>query len=108
MTPPASCPLLGKWRLTETDEWDKRYLDLAGPAFIRFDDDGQGEMAFGALQAGLSCDTGPLLIFFSFEGFDEMDPIHGSGTAELLDDGSLELEISIHLGDDITLKARRW
>ena len=34
-----------------------------------------------------------------------MDDVNGSGSAELQDDGSLEIEFAYHLGDDATLKA---
>jgi hypothetical protein len=37
-----------------------------------------------------------------------MDLIRGTGNAELAEDGSLEVEISFHLGDEIQLKAQRW
>jgi len=40
-------------------------------------------------------------------GFDEMDEVNGAGSAELDDDGTLEIESSFHLGDDAVLKARR-
>jgi hypothetical protein len=33
--------------------------------------------------------------------------VSGSGSAELNEDGSLEIELSFHLGDDAVLKARR-
>jgi hypothetical protein len=39
------------WRIVEADIWDRDYLDLSGPATIT--DNGRGEIAFGALQAGL-------------------------------------------------------
>jgi hypothetical protein len=34
-----------------------------------------------------------------------MDQVSGSGAAELLDDGSLEIEFVYHLGDQAVLKA---
>ncbi|TWB68679.1 hypothetical protein FBZ81_1281 [Azospirillum brasilense] len=37
-----------------------------------------------------------------------MTPIRGTGTAELAEDGSLEVEISIHHSDKIQIKAHRW
>jgi hypothetical protein len=86
----------------------RAHLDLVEPAYIRFDEDGRGELVFGALQAGLECEAGTSIIFFDFEGSDEMTPIRGDGTAELAEDGSLELEISIHHDDEVHLKARRW
>ena len=108
MTAARRCKVFGKWRLTDADQWDRAYLDLVEPAYIRFDENGCGEMVFGALQAGLECETGVSIIFFDFEGGDEMTPIRGTGTAELAEDGSLEVEISIHHGDEIQIKAQRW
>ena len=108
MTAVRRCKVLGKWRLTEADQWDCAYPDLVEPAYIRFDADGGGEMVFGALQAGLECETGVSIIFFDFEGRDEMASIRGTGTAELAEDGGLQVEISIHHDDEIQLKAHRW
>lgn len=65
-------------------------------------------MVSGALQAGLEYETGVSIIFFEFEGSDEMTRIRGTGTAELAEDGSLEIEISIHQGDEMQIKAHRW
>jgi hypothetical protein len=46
-------------------------------------------------------------VSFTGAGFDEMDDVSGSRSAELNEDGSLEIELSFHLGDDAVLKARR-
>ncbi len=46
-------------------------------------------------------------MFFTFEGFDEMDEISGDGAAEIDDDGTLDIEIRFRLGDEAELKARR-
>jgi hypothetical protein len=46
-------------------------------------------------------------VFFTWTGFDEMDEVSGSGSAELLDDGTLEIEFAYHLGDEAVLKAKR-
>ena len=69
--------------------------------------DGHGEIAFGAMQASLDVDYAPSMVFFTWFGFDEMDEVTGTGSAELLDDGSLEIEFAYHLGDDAVLKAVR-
>ncbi|HTE81094.1 MAG TPA: hypothetical protein VK634_10440 [Reyranella sp.] len=47
------------------------------------------------------------MVFFTWAGCDEMDEVTGSGSAELLDDGSIEIEFAYHLGDEAVLKARR-
>jgi hypothetical protein len=38
---------------------------------------------------------------------DEMDEVSGDGSAELLDDGSIEIEFAYHNGDEAVLKAKR-
>lgn len=104
MTVPIDCRLIGTWRITEADLWDHGYLDLCGPARLVIQDDGHGAIAFGALQAGLHLEYGRPIVFFTWTGYDEMDEASGSGSAELLDDGSLEIEFAYHLGDEATLK----
>ncbi len=69
--------------------------------------DGHGEIACGAVQAGLDVEYAPSLVFFTWFGFDEMDEVTGTGAAELLDDGSLEIEFAYHLGVEAVLKAVR-
>ena len=107
MSAPAACQLIGRWRIVEADLWDRDYLDLVEPAYISFGKDGRGEFTFGAVQAGMDIEYGHRIVFFTWAGFDEMDEVSGSGSAELDDDGSLEIELSFHLGDDALLKAKR-
>ena len=100
--------VIGKWRIVEADLWDRDYLDLVEPAHITFSENGHGEFAFGCVNAGLDCEYAPRTIFFTWQGFDEMDEACGDGSADLADDGSLEIEIRFHLGDEAILKARKW
>ena len=100
-----NCKLVGHWRIVEADIWDRDYLDLCGPAMITITDHGRGEMAFGALQAGLDIEYSRRSIGFTWEGFDEMDEVRGEGSAELLDDGSIEIEFAYYNGDEAVLKA---
>ena len=108
MTPAVTSRLIGKWRIVEADLWDRDHLDLVGPAHITIHGDGHGEIAFGALNAGLDCEHSPSIIFFTWEGFDEMDEVCGEGSVELNDDGTLDIEFRYHLGDEAELKARPW
>jgi hypothetical protein len=85
---------------------DQAYLDLSGPATITITDHGRGEIAFGALQAGLEIEYSRSSIGFTWEGFDEMDEVSGDGSAESLDDGSIEIEFASHNGDEAVLKAK--
>lgn len=101
------CELLGRWRITGADIWEQGYIDLSGPAVLVIRADGHGDIAFGALQAGLDLEYARTSVFFEWEGFDEMDEVRGSGSAELQDDGSLEIELNFHNGDEAVLKAVR-
>jgi hypothetical protein len=48
----ANCRLIGRWRIVEADLWDRAHLDLCGPARLTITAQ-EGEIAFGALEAGL-------------------------------------------------------
>jgi hypothetical protein len=103
----AECEVIGRWRIVGSDLWDRDYLDLVDPAFISIGRGGHGELVFGVVNASLDLSYSRTMVFFTFEGFDEGDEVNGSGSAELLDDGTLEIEISFHLGDDAILRAER-
>lgn len=49
----ASAALVGKWQIVESGTWPRDHLDLCGPAYLRIDANGAGEMAFGALTASV-------------------------------------------------------
>jgi len=108
MTKTMECAPVGKWRIVEADLWDRDYLDLVEPAHITFESDGHGDFAFGCVNGGLDCEYSRRIIFFTWRGFDEMDEVGGDGSAELEEDGSLEIEIRFHLGDEAILKAQQW
>ena len=106
MKAPANCRLIGRWRIVEADIWDRAYLNLCGPATLTITAQG-GEIAFGALEAGLEVEYARDSIGFSWTGSDEDDQVEGEGTAELLEDGSIEIEFAYENGDEATLKAKR-
>ena len=105
MSVAAECEVIGRWRIVRSDLWDRDYLDLVDPAFINIGGGGHGELAFGVVNASLDLAYSRTIVFFTFVGFDEGDEVNGSGSAEILNDGALEVEISFHLGDDATLRA---
>ena len=107
MTAPINCQIIGGWRIVDADLWDRDYLDLVEPATMTIGSNGYGELAFGAMQATLELEYSRTMVFFTWTGFDEMDEVTGSGSAELLDDGTLEIEFVYHLGDEAVLKAER-
>jgi hypothetical protein len=96
MSPPANNKLIGRWRIVGADIWDRDYLDLCGAAMITIADRGRGEIAFGALQARLDIEYTWASVGFTWGGFDEMGQVSGDGSAELLDDGSIEIEFAYH------------
>ncbi len=57
---------------------------------------------------GLDLEYARSLVFFTWAGFEEMDEVTGSGSAELNDDGTISIEFAYHLGDEAELKAHRW
>jgi hypothetical protein len=66
-----------------------------------------GEIAFGALEAGLEVEYARDSIGFNWAGCEEGDEVEGEGTAELLDDGTIEIEFAYRNGDEAVLKAKR-
>jgi hypothetical protein len=105
MMAPMGCRLVGRWRIVEADLWDRDYLDLVEPATKTNGADGHGEIAYGAMQAGLDLEYSRTMVFFTWAGFDEGDDINGTGSAELNDDGNLKIAFAYHLGDEAVLKA---
>lgn len=105
MSAASHCRLTGRWRIAEADLWDRSHLDLVEPAMIMIGADGHGEIAFGALQAGLDLGYSQNLVHFTWAGFEEIDEVSGDGHAELLDDGTIEF--AYHNGDEAVLKAKR-
>ena len=101
------CKLIGRWRIVAADIWERDYLDLCGPAMLDIRADGHGEIGFGAFQASLDLAYRYSDVYFDWAGFDEMDEVRASGSAELLEDGSLEIEVDRHHGDEAILKAER-
>jgi hypothetical protein len=104
----AKSSLIGKWRITGMGLWDKDYLDMVEPAYIQFKADGLGEFKFGCVAAGLDCTLHTDAAEFTWEGSDEMDRVSGDGWVELAADGTINGEISFHLGDESTFIDRRW
>jgi hypothetical protein len=107
VTAPMDCRLVGRWRIVEADLWDRDYLDLVVPAAMTIGADGHGEIAYGAMQASLQLEYSRSMVVFTWAGFDEMDQVSGTGSAELKDDGTIEIAFAYHLGDEAVLKAER-
>ena len=101
----ANWRLIGRWRIVEADLWDRAHLDLCGPAALTITAQG-GEIAFGALEAGLEVEHARDSIGFRWAGCEEGDEVEGEGTAELLADGTIEVALEYRKGDEAVLKAK--
>ena len=103
--------ITGRWRIVEMELRDSDDLDLSGPAFIEFGEDGLGSFGFIAVQGQMDCREaardGRPGVEFSWEGSDECDPANGRGWVVLEDDSSLRGRIFFHLGDDSGFTAVR-
>ena len=82
-----STSIIGRWRITEMDNWDQEAVDLVQPGFIEFDDDGLGSLGFIVVTGELDCcdadRDGRPGVEFSWQGSDEGDDVSGRGWAAL-------------------------
>ncbi len=106
-TEPRGHRLFGLWSIVDSGAWDRSYLDLVAPARLLIGDNGYGDIAFGAMEAGLNIEYGNEIAFFRWHGSDEGDEVSGSGSAELQEDGTLHIDLDSDYGDDVTLIAIR-
>lgn len=102
----------GRWRITWMGAWDADAIDLLGPAFIEFDEKGDGEFTLIAVVGSLHCAyqtfDGLPHVDFTWAGANECAPASGDGWADVQADGTLAGEIRIHAGDDSEVTAQRW
>jgi len=107
-----STSIIGRWRITEMDNWDQEAVDLVQPGFVEFGDDGLGNLGFIAVAGELDCRDadrdGRPCVEFSWQGSDEGDEVCGRGWAALSPDGMLEGHIYFHLGDESAFRAERF
>jgi hypothetical protein len=96
------------WRIVEMELWDKDYIDLEGPGFIKFDKGGKGHFRFGAVQGDLDCRVENYAeterIEFSWEGNNDADHACGRGWA-VLRNGTLHGRLLFHRGDESSFRA---
>ena len=77
---------------------DDRRAELDGLGRRVVDVDAEAETGPCDLTASLRLDYAHTVVFFTFS--DEGDEVSGSGSAELGEDDTLEIELSFHNGDD--------
>ena len=91
------------YRIVEMAQWDEDFVDLVTKAYLKINADGSGRFQFGAVEGSMDCRStvrdGKPAIDFSWEGFDDDNPVGGRGWAEL-DGDTLRGHLYFHIGDD--------
>ena len=99
----------GRWRIVETEVWDREALDIVVAAHLTLAHDGLGELHLLTIGADVdyrpSRREGKPAVEFSWEGMEENDRVSGRGWA-ILDGGELRGHIFIHRGADSAFLAR--
>jgi hypothetical protein len=99
----------GTWRVLSSPDLDKDYLEMEGKPFVRIGSRRKavdGEFRIGLLTGNLDGWYEGELLRFTLEGMDEMDPVHGAGTAELEGD-RLVFVLRFHGGDEFRFECKR-
>lgn len=94
--------ILGKWQIIEMELWEQKDVELMGPAFIEFGNNGAGEFNFIAVEGCMDCHhikkNGLPFVDFTWDGNDECDPVNGRGWATIEND-ILSGRIYFHQGE---------
>ncbi len=98
----------GTWMIEEMEMWDKGFIDMDVPGYLRFNKDNTGDFQFGLVRGFMDFQVegakGKERIEFTWEGSDEMDPASGRGWASI-ENGELIGRIFFHFGDNSSFRA---
>ncbi len=96
----------GWWRITQTSQWGKNDIDIIGTALISLTGYGD-QLRMFVLLASVNCKPNKTGVSFTWRGAWEYDPVSGTGSVKLRDDGRLAGRIKIKNGDESTFIAER-
>ena len=96
----------GWWRIIETSQWDNDDIDIIGKALISITGDDDRLRMF-VLLAYVNCKVTKTCVSFTWKGAWEYDPVSGTGSVKLRNDGRLSGRIKIKNGDESTFIAER-
>jgi len=103
--------IIGKWKITEMEQWDLDFIDAQDPGHFEFYDDNQGLFMFGYVEGDLHFKESALSknprIEYTWSGTDEMDEVDGHGWFELIDPNELYGMFYFNQGDESWVKAKR-
>ena len=101
---------LGKWLITEMEQWDKDYIDLEEDGYFAIKKKGIGEFKFGAVEGQMDYVIEKIgneeRLEFTWDGSDEMDPVSGRGWITFKDK-RLYGKIYFHMGENSWFKAKK-
>ena len=101
---------IGKWHITEMEQWDKDFIDLVVPGHVTLRKGGDGNFQFGAVEGESDYRIEKIAdierLEFTWAGYDESDPVCGRGWA-VIEGNELQGRLYFHLGDDSWFKATR-
>jgi len=91
-------------------KWDQDAIDLVGPGFIEFAENGTGQFGFIVVSGWMDCRrverNGRPGVEFAWVGDDEGDQVSGRGWAALVDDQTVEGHLFFFMGEDSSFRAR--
>jgi hypothetical protein len=96
----------GWWRIIETSQWTNDDIDTIGTALISltgYDD----RLRMFVLLAHVNCRPTKMGVSFTWHGSWEYDPVSGTGSVRLREDGRLTGRIRIKDGDESSFIAER-
>lgn len=112
------------WHITSMENWDEDYVNMERQAFIEIRPDNLGSFQFGLVRGELDgyletadgdppgCRRNPAQLttdrfMFTWDGFDELDEVSGSGWIRLTSRDEAIGLIKLHRGDRSKFRARR-
>jgi len=103
-------PFTDRWRIVSMSAWDQDFVDAEEEGYIEFDQKDSGQFHFGFVHGQMDCRLttrdGELVIEWTWDGNDEMDPARGRGWAIVKGD-ELHGTIFLHNGDDSEFVAKK-
>lgn len=105
---PGKAAFVGRWRITEMEQWDQDYIDMEEPGHITFAKNASGGFHFGCVDASMDWryDESIGRVDFTFDGSDEGDQVSGRGWAKI-DAKEIIGRIVFHLGEESGFKAKK-
>lgn len=105
----AALVVSGTWNVLSSPDLDDDYLSMETTPYLRLEQSGleiSGEFQVGLIRGSISGRSEGRLVLFSFEGTDELDPVHGAGIIVLHEETML-LRLMFHEGDAFTFVCSR-